>query len=887
MKFTLKDYQADAVSALLERLESARSQFRSFDERSSVSLCATTGAGKTVMSAAVIEALFNGSDEFEFEQDETAVVIWFSDSPELNAQTKQRLMDASDKLVRSDLVTIEPPFAQPRLEAGKVYFLNTQKLGAKSKLTRGAPAEDLQDAMVDSLQPDDQAWTIWETINNTIADPNLTLYLFLDEAHRGFGAKTTRDKSTIVKRLVNGSNLVQPAPIVVGISATIGKFATAMSDADFQSNRKALEPVNVDGERVQESGLLKDTVVVDFTTENGVFDRALVRKGAERLRNATEAWREYARVQQDPSTHVVPLLVLQIPNRPDHDEVGRALDVIREVMPNIIDSNVRHVLGEHSDQEFGSWRVGWIPAQDVQEKTEIRVLIAKEAISTGWDCPRAEVMVSFRTAKEKDHITQILGRMVRNPLARRVPGDERLNSVNCLLPHFDRTTAGKVVRELTGTAKDVPGSGKEVLLDAREMSVNPHIEDAEAVWDAWRALPTQTLPQRGVKPVSRLLQFATELETDGIRPGAVAEAEEECLIALEAFGKLNRKEIELSRREVETIRGMSISGTTGEERLSYEEFALEADDQAVAIAYKNAVAVFSDVARAFVNRETAREEDDFANPEREAMIRISALATAPHVRASVEHRANSIFGDWDWEHGDAIELLSDLRRERYRDIKAQDPEPQDASMVTPRNRMESYLELDRNDAPVAAPLAPKHLMSDEDGNYPLGKLNLWERRLILDEVSRADLVAWYRNPPRSAGDSLCVAYRNEIGNWRGLYPDFILFERVDGLIKPSIVDPHRFDLDDAVSKLRALTTFAQQHGDKFHRIESTIELGSKRWTLDLKSPTVQEHVLRWNETRSLDNLYTSRGTPSRPDLPAPAHSGGTVSADQSSLIEGM
>ena len=50
MKFTLKDYQSDAVAGLLERIERAQSDFHAFGERSSLSLCATTGAGKTVMS---------------------------------------------------------------------------------------------------------------------------------------------------------------------------------------------------------------------------------------------------------------------------------------------------------------------------------------------------------------------------------------------------------------------------------------------------------------------------------------------------------------------------------------------------------------------------------------------------------------------------------------------------------------------------------------------------------------------------------------------------------------------------------------------------------------------------------------------------------------------
>ncbi len=64
MKFTLKDYQADAVDDVLADLERAQSDLTTATARtSSFSLTATTGAGKTVMAAAVIEALFYGNDD--------------------------------------------------------------------------------------------------------------------------------------------------------------------------------------------------------------------------------------------------------------------------------------------------------------------------------------------------------------------------------------------------------------------------------------------------------------------------------------------------------------------------------------------------------------------------------------------------------------------------------------------------------------------------------------------------------------------------------------------------------------------------------------------------------------------------------------------------------
>src|SRR3954466_13743892 len=132
MKFTLKDYQEDAVDDVLKALERAKQIYDIDGKEVSVSLSATTGAGKTVMAAAAIEALFYGNETFNFDPDPGAVVIWFSDDPNLNDQTRFRLMEASDKLTATDLVTVQPPFARPRLEPGKVYFLNTGKLTKSS-----------------------------------------------------------------------------------------------------------------------------------------------------------------------------------------------------------------------------------------------------------------------------------------------------------------------------------------------------------------------------------------------------------------------------------------------------------------------------------------------------------------------------------------------------------------------------------------------------------------------------------------------------------------------------------------------------------------------------------------------------------------------------------
>lgn len=856
MKFTLKPYQSDAVDDLVKALERARKLHRDEGLDTSVSLSATTGAGKTVMAAAVIEALFWGSETFDVQPDPGAVAIWFSDDPNLNEQTKDRLRQASEKFTYDQLVTIEPPFARPQLEPHKVYFLNTQKLSKSSLLTRGHQADEAPqlETMTREIRPDLQGWTIWETIGNTIDDDDLTVYLILDEAHRGFNTKATRDKPTIVRRLVNGHAGHPPVPIVWGISATIDRFKEAMADADADASRRALPPVQVDPARVQESGLVKDTIVLDIPNEAGNFDMVLVRRAAEKLRDSSTRWERYAHSQE--LAHVVkPLLVLQAPNTPDTDQIGSALDEILRVMPDLTGESVRHVLGDHSVQKFGTWEVEWIEPQRVEERTSVRVLVAKDAISTGWDCPRAEVMVSFRPAKDQTHITQLLGRMVRNPMARRVPGDERLNSVDCILPFFDRTTAGKVAKFLSGAIDEIPGdTGKKVLLDGRELRMNGAVPSA--VWEAWDAIPSETLPRRGARPVKRLVTLAQALSTDGVRPGALAEVKTTMHAVLDSLAVRHKGEFEAAIEEVWAVRGMTISGSKKTGKLTYSEFVERADDRAIRVAFEDAKKAFgSDVAQSYVNHVASDDDDDDDDGLREAFVKVSALAIVKKVREAVDREADQLSEKWFAEHRVAIKELPDERQQAYEEIKAEATEPKQGELKRPRTRMEDFAVVLDDGQLAVAPVAKRHLMSDDDGEFPLSSLNEWEYEVVSAELARDSSRAWYRNPPRASVDSLGVSYRDPVGNWRSMHPDFIFFNEIGEDIVVSIVDPHGHHLEDSLIKLQALARFAEDYGSEFHRIEALAKIGNQMRVLDLQDDAVRAGI-RTSDKAPLE-LYNS------------------------------
>lgn len=838
MKFTLKHYQSDAVDDVLGQLEKARELFRKDRTCSSVSLSATTGAGKTVMAAAAIESLFWGSDKFEVDADPGAVVIWFSYDPNLNEQTKGRLRQASEKFTHDQLVTIEPPFSKHKLEPHKVYFLNTGKLTKSSLLTRGHNPGEEQLPTV-AARPDLQGWTIWETIANTIDDDDLTVYFVLDEAHQGFGSRTSSEQPTIVRRLVDGHDGYPPMPIVWGISATIERFEAAMESA--KGERRKLPPVHVDTSRVQESGLVKDTIVLDIPAEAQALDMILVERAAKKLKDSGERWEKYAKSQELKSA-VKPLLILQTPNTPDHDQIGRALDRIARVIPEISSDAVRHVFGDHTVQQFGSWEAAWIEPQRVEESTHVRVLVAKDAISTGWDCPRAEVLVSFRPAKDQTHITQLLGRMVRNPLARRIPGDERLNSVDCILPFFDRTTAGKVAKFLSGATDKLPESAqRKVLVDGRELAPNDDID--ERVWIAWDAAPRETLPLRGSKPVKRLVSLAHALSADGVKAGAIAEVETTMHKVLDSLAVRFDDELEEAVEEVWAVRGETISGSRKTGKLTYSEFVENADDGAILVGFNDAKKAFgADVASSYVNHVAGEDDDDDDDGLRDAYVRASGLAVVKEVRERIDKEATRLAQTWFDKHRVAIKELSDERQQAFDEIRADATEPLRTELKRPRTRMEDFAAVDDDGQTSTAETAKLHLMADENGDFPLGSLNEWELDVVRAELKRDSCRGWYRNPPRQAVDSLGIAYRDSSGNWRSMHPDFLFFNEVGGEVVTSVVDPHGFHLEDSLVKLQALAEFAGKYGDEFHRVEALAKVKGNMRVLDLKDDDVRATI---------------------------------------------
>ena len=446
MKIKLISFQEKAVQELRVDIAEALDNYRRRKRTQVVSLQAPTGAGKTIIAASLIEDIYFGStlaDGTPFEEQPEAIFVWLSDSPELNEQSKQKIELKTSKLRFGQCMTIaEDSFDMEMLEDGHIYFLNTQKISRNGKLTQHS---------------DDRQYTIWETMDNTIQNKSDRLYFIIDEAHRG--AKSKREAgtdTTIMQRFIRGyehtengvRRKMRSMPVILGISATAERFNTLVGNI----TNVGLQKYVVTADEVRGSGLLKDRIVITYPEDpEKNNDIVLLEAAVEEWLKKCKRWYQYTSEQH--YANVDPVLVVQV----CQGSRGAISDTnLEDVLAKIEEKagvsfkkgEVAHCFGEGTVLEVNGLTIPHVKASEIADDHKIKVVFFKEALSTGWDCPRAETMMSFAVRNDPTYIAQLLGRMVRTPLQMRVMRDEYLNDVKLYLPHFNKDTVKKVVEEL-------------------------------------------------------------------------------------------------------------------------------------------------------------------------------------------------------------------------------------------------------------------------------------------------------------------------------------------------------------------------------------------------------------------------------------------------------
>lgn len=887
MKYGLHDFQKDAVKSLLLKMDSMRRAYDSDGSLSAVALTAPTGAGKTVISAAVIEGLFYGNDDYA--GNDRAAILWLTDSPSLNEQTMKRFDAATDLLNNTVMESVGADFAKnhTKMLPGHVYFLNRQLLGKGKKLAGEAEG----------------GRSFYDVLNNTIDDPDTHLFLFIDEAHRGLGSsgkdKGTSDKEnkTIYSIIIDGQEGInKPVPCVVGVSATPERFDLAMKN---RVNRDIKSAVKVPVEDVRASGLIKDTIELRTPKQSANTKHQDLTQACVKLANSSRLWKEYCDKNGD---SVIPLMVLQVEDNVSKETLGTLCQQIHKTLPWLdISECFANVFGEHEDitTDFGA--IPYISPENVTEHTEIKVLFAKDAVSTGWDCPRAEVIYSRRKRSDATYIAQLIGRMIRTPLARRIESSEELNTVACYLPEYDARTVENVVERLKSDNVAADG-GATIMVNAAEVKFFAETKNKVEKQIKKIERPHQTVHEvdKSNSYNAKNHDFGVVVEDESEISFEPEQSQEELKAVIERVPKANgdvikksfeeiitrqvrhdktnvfldlwdcidvisadidvdadldeqimdefykNVEAEITRhpaefkRSLKNIRNTTMSvkridPLTGEMFEDREELATNDVDRLTAY-YKNTVNTFaeaSDKIKYYINRRISDEDEDNAT----AVSRIAAVGYCMEIVQALETWAEKKIDSLLNEYSTQRYAVSDEHRSVWDRIEGNTKPFIERTLNISTTQTRQNMEFERYE---------KHIICDDNG-WAYLKLNDIEQKVVKTELARSNNVAWYRNQSKNLNGSLSIPYEIN-GEYENMYPDFIFFQKISGgRIVRTIVDPHGDWLGDSVAKLKGYVAYLTDHPDMFGAVQVVADEkdGSLRY-LDLMDGSTQTAIENFN-----------------------------------------
>ena len=832
MREKLFGFQEDALSDLHKRINSANSMLLSdAEEQVIISFSAPTGSGKTIVMTALFEDIFFGSAETQGDPD--AIIVWLSDMPELNEQSRRKIESKSDKIRVRNIHTIDSVFDSETLECGNIYFLNTQKLGSDKLLTH---------------KSDKRQYTIWETLTNTAREYKGKLYLVIDEAHRGMNvsAKAENAAKSIMQKFIMGSapDGLCKMPLVIGVTATPQRFHKLIENTESPELKVIIKP-----EDVRDSGLLKDRVVIHYPEIAINADMTMFQGAVASWQRKAEQWAQYCEKEREDKT-VKPVLVIQVEDGNDkivsNTEIESYLAMLETQLGRpLVNGEVVHCMDSKKLLTVGTWTIPYMEASRIEESDQVNFVIFKMSLSTGWDCPRAEVMMSFRSAQDYTYIAQLLGRMVRTPLARRIPSNDELNEVSLFLPYYNEQTVKEVVDALN-SGEDIIPTDTVTNRTGVTYYQDPQFADVFADMDG-KLITYRIETARKITPLRRLMQFCRAIKDD--------------MIDINIHHDMQKSIVQLMADEIESIKNAGEYDALAQAITGFNLKSLTFDygDNAYRVDEADHMIVTEfDIDRYFkVAGKKLGDGLDYAYwifkhnqglDDKDAKIEVVVLAGHNDAMQRINDWCEDKFAELYNKYRAKIGKLNDARRMEYERLSDATDRPQDIDWHLPSSVGFTVGEDSR--------AYDKHIYIAQDGTFQT-TLNAWEHDLLLEEIGKG-AYAWLRNLDRKPW-SLCIPYRSA-GKILPMYPDLLIVEKDSEDYSYSILEPHDPSRTDNVAKAVGLAEFADKHQFTYNRIQLIRKkMGADRkehfYRLDMAKVQVRNKVKAITDNAALDALF--------------------------------
>jgi type III restriction enzyme len=826
MNIELKTFQDKSVRDLLRAITKARIEVADGVPQS-VALSSPTGSGKTITVAALMEKMLEGDESLEgCTPNPNATFLWFSHDPELNKQSREKILRTSTRFRDYDLVLVDNSFQNPVFEPGKVYFLNTNKLSKTSGLTS---------------KSDERQKTIWEVINDTARERPQDFVLVIDEAHRGMTVDALRDENeahTIVQKFIRGSEEVQPVKLILGMSATPQRFRDLIAAVGGRTERS----VAVESSAVIESGLLKDRIIIRHLSKQK-DEFALLENAVQTWKGYTESWDLYCMAQGIPVVH--PILVVQVEDAtqssesPSRTDLAKAIDVIeRGLGRGLSEKELAHSFQDDKAISVSEkLRIRKLDASAIQEDPDVRFVFFKMSLTTGWDCPRAEVMMSFRVATDYTVIAQLVGRMVRTPLARRIENSDLLNSVQLYLPKYNEEQLERVVNELADPENQTPIT-VELEEELETVSLDAAKTDLKTMAEALPSYTVETV--RKTTAVKRLMKLCRGLAYHEVNTEELDKAKNFIVNHLCAELEKIKDNSEFKSRttesgEIEVGEIVVENGTF--KRTASQPVKLKVSPENIDRLFRSCGTLLGEGLH--LTYWKARTDQLLSEPNK-AKLELFVLLQWEGILRGLEAACVKEFDRIRNHYKEQIKKLPSSERLFYTVIA---PKPKLAEdCVYPDSMLVKGAPLAKKKYKNPPFEAPKHLYINEKRtlwDYPQSG---WEAYVVKKFCDDAKTVGWIRNLPKKPW-SLAVSC-DKGGVYAPTFPDYIVFSDVNGNVFPSIIDPHNEAYEDSEKRAIGLATYAEQHGDHFQQILLITKEGEKYRALDLNRTDVRTRVYK-------------------------------------------
>lgn len=363
-------YQQKAVTELVDKTI----RLLNFGgQRNKLVFEATTGAGKTVMACQMLAGLMDELHDRGDSRYQEVAFIWFAPR-KLHIQSYEKLKGAFEETRTLRPIMFDELDQNEGIRPGEILFVNWESVNKENNVM---------------VREGDSSISLYEITDRTKEEFGLPIVAIIDEEHM-FWSKTA-DKSAAVLDRINPT-------VEIRVSAT-----------PKTANPK--EKVTVYRQDVIAAEMIKREVVLNPEIELNFSDE--LELNANLIKAALDKRNQIAEAYKAVGSNVNPLLLIQLPNDTKESmttEDAAIADQVKkylEVMCGITTDNHRLAVWLAGEKE------NLIDLEKPDNLTE--VLLFKEAIALGWDCPRAAVLLIFRKLQSDQFTIQTVGRIMRMP----------------------------------------------------------------------------------------------------------------------------------------------------------------------------------------------------------------------------------------------------------------------------------------------------------------------------------------------------------------------------------------------------------------------------------------------------------------------------------------